>query len=188
MRGQEIKALRVAGLVLGLIVASAAAPSVALAHGPTRQKTTQSVEISAPAAKVWSVIGNFQDMSWLAGVLKTTGKGGNEPEVAKRELTLQSGATIEESLYRYDAQEMSYSYRIDKVDVKVLPVHDYSSTIDVVAEGDGKSKVEWRGAFYRGYMLNDPPPALNDDAALKAVDALYRAALDGLKKRIEATR
>ncbi len=181
MRGEEMKALCVAGVVLGLV-----APSVAFAHGPTRQKTTQTVEINAPAAKVWSVVGNFQDMSWLAGVVKTTGKGGNVPDEATRQLTLQSGATVDELLNRYDAQEMSYSYRIDKVDVKVLPVHDYSSTIAVVAEGDGKSKVEWRGAFYRGYMLNDPPPALNDDAAFKAVTGLYRAGLDGLKKKIEA--
>jgi len=33
---------------------------------------------------------------------------------------LDNGATIDESLYKYDAGEMSYSYRIDNVDVKVL--------------------------------------------------------------------
>jgi len=27
--------------------------------------------------------------------------------------------------------------------------------------------VEWKGAFYRGYTLNDPPPELNDEAAVK---------------------
>jgi hypothetical protein len=175
------------GLGLGLIVASAMAASVVFAHGPSRQKVTETVEINVPAAKVWSVIGNFQDMSWLVGVAKTTGTDGNTPDKAKRVITLASGATIEEALTRYDATDMSYGYEIDKVDVKVLPVHDYSSTIDVIADGDGKSKVEWHGAFYRGYMLNDPPPALNDDAALKAVTALYRAGLDGLKKKIEAT-
>lgn len=42
---------------------------------------------------------------------------------------------------------MSYSYRIDKVDVKVLPVNNYSSTITVVPAEGGKSTVEWRGAF-----------------------------------------
>lgn len=83
---------------------------------------------------------------------------------------------------------MSYSYRIDKVDVKVLPVNNYSSTITVLPAEGGKSTVEWRGAFYRGYPNNDPPPELNDDAAIKAVTALYRKGLDNLKKKFEASK
>lgn len=39
-------------------------PLAASAHGPSRQKVTESVEINAPADKVWAVIGNFQDMGW----------------------------------------------------------------------------------------------------------------------------
>jgi len=101
---------------------------------------------------------------------------------------LDGGATIDESLYKYDAGAMSYSYRIDKVDVKVLPVNNYSSTITVLPAEGGKSTVEWRGAFYRGYPNNDPPPELNDDAAIKAVTALYRKGLDNLKKKFEASK
>ena len=73
---------------------------------------------------------------------------------------------------------------ITKVDVKVLPVNDYSAHITVTADGD-KSTVEWKGAFYRGYMLNDPPPELSDEVALKAVTGLYRDGLAALKKKIE---
>ncbi len=175
-----MKVLRFAAILVGL-----AAPSVAFAHGASRLKQVEAVEINAPAAKVWQVIGNFHDMSWLPGVATTTGPGGNKPDVAKREITLKSGAKIEESLYKYDAQEMSYSYFIDKVDLKVLPVTNYSSTLVVLPEG-GKSKVEWRGAFFRGDPLFDPPPALNDDAATKAVKVLYRSGLDALKKKVEA--
>ena len=46
--------------------------------------------------------------------------------------------------------------------------------------------VEWRGAFYRGFMNNDPPPELNDEAAKKAVSGVYRAGLDALKQKMEA--
>jgi hypothetical protein len=127
-------------------------------------------------------------MSWLPGVVKTIGAGGNEPDVAKRQLVLDGGATIDESLYKYDAADMSYSYRIDNVDVKVLPVNNYCATIAVLAANGDKSKVEWRGAFYRGYPNNDPPPELNDDAALKAVSGIYGAGLDGLKKKVEAAK
>lgn len=170
---------------LGLALAAFMLAGVGWAHGPTRQKITEKIEINAPPAKVWAVIANFQDMSWLPGVAKTSGEGGNTPDVAKRQLTLASGGTIDESLYKYDAAEMSYSYRIDKVDVKVLPVNNYSATITVLPGDGGKSTVEWKGAFYRGYPNNDPPPELSDEAALKAVGSVYRSGLESLKKKAE---
>ncbi len=160
----------------------------AAAHGPSRQKLTESIEINAPPAKVWAAIHDFHDMSWFPGIAKTTGEGGNEPDVAKRQLTLANGATIDESLYKYDDGQMTYSYRIDKVDVKVLPVTNYSATLIVLPAEGGKSKVEWRGAFYRGFPNNDPPPELNDEAALAAVGKIYRTGLEGLKKKVEAAK
>ncbi|MDR7037280.1 MULTISPECIES: SRPBCC family protein [Methylobacterium] len=170
-----------------LALATAAALAVvsfsAEAHGPTRRKISESVEINAPADKVWAVVGNFQDMSWLPPVEKTEGTGGNEAK-ATRTLTLKGGATVVEELSKYSADKKSYSYRIDKVDVKTLPVNDYSSTIEVEDAG-GKSKVTWKGAFYRGYMNNDPPPELNDENSEKAVRGLYRTGLDALKAKVE---
>jgi len=156
----------------------------AQAHGPTRKKIEETVEVNAAPDKVWAVIGNFQDMSWLPPVAKTEGKGGNEIK-ATRVLTLKDGATVDEELYKYSAEKMSYSYRITKVDVKTLPVNDYSSTLKVEDAGNGKSKIVWDGAFYRGYMNNDPPPELNDEASQKAVRGLYRTGLDALKAKFE---
>jgi Polyketide cyclase / dehydrase and lipid transport len=170
----------------GVVVAALALLGAAWAHGPTRQKVRESIEIDAPQAKVWAVIGNFQDMSWLAGVAKTEGEKGNEIGATRR-LTLKSGATIDEELYKYDAEKMSYSYRITAVDVKVLPVTNYSSTLTVSPSADGKgSLIEWAGAFYRGFPNNDPPPELNDEAAIKAVTGLYQDGLAALKKKIES--
>lgn len=161
----------------------ASLPAVASAHGPSRQKVTETIEINAPVDKVWAVVGNFQDMSWHPAIAKTEGKGGNDAN-ATRTLTLKNGGTIDEQLDRYDAEEHSYSYEITKVDVKVLPVNDYSSRITVTADGD-KSVVEWHGAFYRGYMLNDPPPELNDEVAVNAVTGIYKDGLAALKKKVE---
>ena len=175
-------------LLIVIACAALALPQAAWAHGPSRQKVTETIEINAPPAKVWATIADFHDMSWLPGVTKTTGAGGNEPDAATRQLTLDNGATIDESLYKYDAGTMSYSYRIDKVDVKAFPVNNYSATITVLPAEGGKSTVEWRGAFYRGYPNNDPPPELNDEAAVKAVTAIYKKGLDGLKKKAEAAK
>ena len=103
----------------------------------------------------------------------------------KRVLTLKNGNQISETSNKYKPEDKMFSYYIDKVDVKDLPANDYSATITVEPEGNAKSKVEWKAAFYRGYMNNDPPPELNDEAAIKAVKALYRAGLDNLKAKVE---
>lgn len=173
----------VRALALGL-AALALFPTLASAHGPTRQKATETVEINAPADKVWAVIGNFQDMSWHPAVAKLEGSGGNDAN-ATRTLTLTSGGTIEEKLLQNDPAKKTYKYEITKVDPKVLPVNNYSSTLSVKGEGD-KSTVEWKGAFYRGFMNNDPPPELSDEAAVKAVKGVYRGGLDALKQKVEA--
>jgi len=159
-------------------------PLTAAAHGPTRQKVVQTIEINAPAEKVWAAVGNFQDMSWHPAVAKTAGSGGNETG-AKRTLTLKSGGTIEEALTVYKADTKLFSYEITAVDVKTLPVNNYSSSIRVTSEG-GKSTVEWKAAFYRGFVNNDPPPELSDEAAVAAVSGIVKTGLDALKAKIES--
>ena len=159
--------------------------SVAQAHGPTRQKVTETVEIAATPEKVWAAVANFQDMGWHPVVEKTEGQGGNAKDATRR-LTLKGGGTIDEVLAKYEPEKMTYMYRITAVDVKVLPVTNYSSNITVKPATGGRSLVEWRGAFYRGYPNNEPPPELSDQAAVAAVSGVYRAGLDALKTKLEA--
>lgn len=167
-------------------VALAALPSLALGHGPSRLKVTESIEIAAPADKVWARLAKFDDASWIPAVAKTVGTGGNAVG-ATRVLTLKGdGApTVEEELTRFDADSKTLGYKITKVDPKVLPVSNYASTIKVTGDGS-KSTVEWKAGFYRGYPNNDPPPELNDDASEAAVKGLYTTTLAELKKSLEA--
>ncbi len=168
---------------------TALAPAMALAHGPTRQKIVLTTEVAADPAEVWAAIGNFQDMSWHPAVVSQSGENGNEID-ATRELFLSDagadGPKIAEVLYKYSAEKMSYSYRITDVKVEVLPVTNYSSHLTVKPRNGGGSVVEWKGAFYRGYPNNDPPPELNDEAAIAAVSAVYQAGLDALVERFGA--
>jgi carbon monoxide dehydrogenase subunit G len=160
---------------------------VAWAHGPTRQKVVESIDIDAPAADVWAVIKDFDTAhTWLPMVENSTGEGGNEPG-AMRVLTLGPDVKVYETLKKYDAEKMKYSYRIpDKThDVNVLPVNNYSSTISVSDDGE-RCVVTWKGAFYRGYPNNDPPAELNDEAAVAAVSGLYQAGLQHLKQLVES--
>lgn len=172
-----LKRLALGCALLGLVALPA------FAHGPTRQKVVSKIEINAPADKVWALVGNWQDMSWHPAFAKTEGNGGNAAG-ATRKLTVAGGGVIEETLTKYSAEERALAYEITNVDVKVVPVTNYSSTMTVQGTAE-KSIVEWKGAFYRGYVNNDPPPELSDEAAVKAISGVYETGLAALKARAE---
>ena len=155
----------------------------ASAHGPTRQKVTEKIAINAPADAVWARIRNFDALKdWHPAVAESPASNGNN-EGSVRQLKLKGGGALTETLEAYDDAKKRYSYRAK--DGGALPVTNYTSTISVAAEGSG-SVVEWRGAFYRGYPNNDPPPDQNDEAAIKAVTGVYQAGLANLKKLAES--
>ena len=171
--------------LMGALVALLILPNLAFAHGPTRQKVTETIEVNAPPAKVWERIKEFNDVSWHPDVAKTEGEGGNAVETA-RLVTLKSGGELAESLYKYDAAKMMYATLLPHVDVKVLPVTNYSSYLTVKpGKTPETSTVEWRAAFYRGDPNGNPPPDLNDAAAIKAVSEFAQKGLDGIKKAAE---
>ncbi len=171
-------------ITLALAATAALVAATAQAHGPTRRKITDSVEINAPADKVWAVVGDLKDASWIQNVAGTELTGDASTKF-KRTLTLKNGHLIQETSNKYKPDDRTFSYFIDKVDVKDLPANDYSATITVEAAGDAKSKVEWKAAFYRGYMNNDPPPELNDAASEKGVGDWIKASLANLKAKVE---
>ncbi len=172
-------------VLAAVLLAGLALPLPASAHGPSRVKQTETIIIAAPPEKVWELIGDFGGIHrWHPDVEKTESTGGNEIK-ATRVITLKNGGVIHELLKRYDAEAMTYHYRITEVDVKVLPVKNYSSKVVLTPTEDGGTKVMWQGAFYRGFMANDPPPELNEEAAQAAVSKVYTAGLENLKKLAE---
>lgn len=163
-----------------LVPALAALP--AAAHGPTRQKVVEKISIDAPADKVWAIVKDYDALAkWHpAAEASPADKGNTEGSV--RNVKLKGGGALVETLEKYDEAGKRYSYRLK--DGGALPVTNYTSTITVSADG-AKSSVEWRGAFYRGFPNNDPPPDQNDEAAVKAVTGVYKAGLENLKKLAE---
>jgi carbon monoxide dehydrogenase subunit G len=166
------------------------------AHGPVRQKVEEEITINAPAQKVWDIIKNFDDMSWLPAVQSTSGKGGNE-KGATRVLTLKSGGTITEELKKYDDAGKTYAYKITEMStaktishagaeekVPVLPVDNYAANIEIEAKGD-TSVVSWKAGFYRAYTNNNPPAEMNEEAANTAVKGVFKDGLENLKKLAE---
>ena len=127
----------------------------------------QSVRLPAPVTEVWKRIGGFNALpDWHPMVKKSElVKGGQE-----RKLTLPGGATIVEKLESKDDRSYRYSYSITD---SPLPVADYHSTIEVHQEGN-ESVVEWMGRF--------EPKGTTAEDAQKAIQDIYQAGMDNLKK------
>jgi len=89
-----------------------------------------------------------------------------------RRLSLAGGGTIVERLMTVDDKERVYSYSIES---SPLPVADYTATIRVRDEGDGnRSVVEWSSEFN--------PAGASEADAVKAIEGVYRAGFESLKK------
>lgn len=169
---------------------------IAGAHGPVRQKAEEQITINAPADKVWALIKDFGDMSWHPDIFNTAADGGNK-KGATRVLTLKDGGTITEELKKYDEAKMSYAYKITDMStaktithagveekVPVLPVDNYSASIEVEAKGD-TSVVSWTAGYYRAYTNNNPPVEMNEETANAAVGAILKTGLINLKTLAE---
>jgi carbon monoxide dehydrogenase subunit G len=159
---------------------------LANAHGPTRQKLSESIEINAAPEAVWALVGDYaHPEKWLPAVASTTSQGGTE-KGTMRELTLKSGGAIKEELKSRDDGKMSIQYKIvDPTEPAVFPVNNYSATITVEASPAGGSKVEWNTAFYRWFLNNNPPEGQNEAAANAAVEKVVKEGLANLKATLE---
>jgi len=168
--------------LLGLAVIGAVAlTGVARAAAPVLHET-KTVEIAAPPAKVWGVIEQFSDLTWVPPVKSSSATQGNTIG-SVRTLDL-GGPRLMEQLKAYDAKAMTYTYVItsDPANVKVLPVTDYTSTITVKPSAAG-SLVTWTGAFKRADQGDAPAAGMDDKTATGAISGVYEAGLGGLKAR-----
>ncbi|KFI28735.1 MxaD family protein [Haematobacter massiliensis] len=159
---------------------------LAEAHGPSRQKVVQEVTLNATPDEVWAVIGKFDDLSWYPRAKSVeTVSGAEVKQDEQRTVTWDNGEQTTEELTKWNPERHTYSYRTVTDNIKALAVTNYSGIIAVKDEG-GKAKVQWTGAFYRGFPNNDPPPELNDEAAIATVTAAHQMGLDALVEKFGA--
>lgn len=165
-----------------LVTALLFAAGTAWAHGPTRQKVTETITIAAPPEVVWNRIQDFGALqTWHPAIESSETTAGNEVG-SIRTLHLKGGGTVVEELTAYSDEAHSLKYKMK--DPGPVPVTNYASILQVNPDANG-SVVEWRGGFYRGDPNNNPAPERNDDAAIAAVTGIYQAGLANLKKLVE---
>ena len=151
-------------------------------HGPTRQKLKESITINAKPEDVWNLIKDFGKIDiWHPSISKVESDG----KTRTIYYSLRNNTPITQKLENYNAEKMMYKTSITEVDIKFFPVNTYTANISVKGNEDGTSTVLWKAAFYRAYVNNDPPPELNEAAAIKAVKEFFQSGLNNLKKKLE---
>ncbi len=166
-------------VAIAVILASVVSVS-AFAAAPAL-KVTKSIEINAPASKVWDKVKDFDGLNnWHPGIAKDEiVEGKNNKAGAVRLLTLQDGGKIKEELINFNGAGRSYKYKILE---GVLPVSSYSSTVTVKSSGKNKSIVTWSGNFKRKNTGDTPADNENDKTATDTISGVYQGGLDNLKK------
>ncbi len=151
--------------------------SVIALNQASAAEVTETIKTTASPARVWSIVGKFEGIAtWLPGAASSPADhGGTVGSVRVITLKAPGNPTVTEKLTAMHAH--SYSYAIEAVDPKVLPVTGYTSTISVARSGAG-SLVTWHGSF-------QPAGGADDASASKAVSGLYRAGLGAIKTMAE---
>lgn len=147
-------------------------------------EVARSIEIAASADRVWAIVGDFGDMTYLDAVVSKTEivRGKNNEIGAQRAISLKDGGLILETLTAWRTKPHALSYRMDD---GPLPVSHYTSTIEVTPSG-GASRVTWSGSFR--HKAAATATAGHDDEANAAVDliaGIYEAGLSAIKTAAE---
>ena len=130
-------------------------------------KFSMSTDLNASADQVWKLIGGFNALpDWHPAIEKSE----LTEEGQTRTLSLAGGGKFIEKLEKVDDGARTYTYSI--ID-SPLPVSNYTATIKVSGEGDN-STIEWSSEYEAAGASNDE--------ALKAIEGIYQAGFDNLKK------
>lgn len=147
------------------------------AHGPTPQKTDESIQVNAAADAIWKKV------SAACGLAQW------HPQVAaceavndkQQKITLKNGKHLLQEIDEVSEADMTVSYRLSgDIDLEALPVSSLNGKIKVSADG-ANAKVVWTARYYRAFTGNEPPEGQDDESAKNAVDAFVKEGLQGLK-------
>ena len=133
-------------------------------------KVSMSTKLPVSPDEVWELIGGFNALpDWHPAVTSSEIKGKGKGSV--RTLSLAGGGSIVEKLEQLDEKGRTYSYSILS---SPLPVANYTGTIHIEEDKDGKAKVTWESEF-------EPMGAPEGDA-MEVIQGIYQSGFDNLQK------
>jgi hypothetical protein len=137
-------------------------------------KVRMETKLAASPEILWQTIGGFNALpAWHPAVAKSESTG--ETKGSTRTLSLVGGGSIVERLEELSPTERVYRYSIVS---GPLPVADYAAEIRVIDNKDGTSTVEWSSEFQ--------PKNASEPDAIKAIQGVYQAGFDNLRKMFGA--
>ena len=164
------RAVQAVGLT-ALMAVSAAVPAAERAVS-----VVETVQLAAPANRIWGTIDNFGTwQAWHPAFASTQMlQGDGHSKGAVRALMTKDGGKFTEELVAYDPAARTYAYRIIE---SPAPVADYVSTIQVKETAVG-STVIWSSQF-------NVKAGTSEADAKKLISGVYRAGLDNLASLIK---
>jgi len=147
------------------------------AHGPTPQKTDESIQVHATAEAIWQRISAPCALAqWHPQVAACEAINDKQQKI-----TLKNGKQLLQEIDEVSAAEMTVAYRLSgEIDLEALPVSSLNGKIKVSADGSN-AKVVWTARYYRAFTGNEPPAGQDDESAKTAVDSFVKDGLQGLK-------
>ena len=147
------------------------------AHGPTPQKTDESIQVGAAVDVVWKRVSAPCGLAqWHPQVMACEAVNDKQQKI-----TLNNGKQLLQEIDEVSAAEMTVAYRLSgEIDLEALPVSSLNGKIKVSAEGN-HAKVVWTARYYRAFTGNEPPAGQDDASAKNAVDGFVKEGLQGLK-------
>ncbi len=130
-------------------------------------------EVAAPADRLWKLVGNFGDVSWMNGVTRSELEGQGVGMV--RSLYVGDGPPVREQLEAHDEGARSIGYTITQGNP--MPVTDYHATVAVVPDGPERSRLEW-GCRFEASGVSEPE-------AKAAVEGMYGVLIGWVKAAAE---
>jgi mxaD protein len=159
-------------------------PAVGLAENRSLLVVSETIEIDAAPAKVWSFVKRFDGLKeWhplFSGSEIVSGQDGKVGAI--RALTIKDGPTFTEELLALTEQSMAFTYNVIE---SPLPIDRYLSTMTVKPNGQGGSVITWIGQFSRKNPRENPPEAEGDAAVVGLISGAYQGGLQNLKKLME---
>jgi mxaD protein len=133
-------------------------------------KVNMESKVNVGADVLWNTIGGFNALpAWHPAVQSSESTGDNAGST--RTLNLVGGGQIVERLETVSKDEKRYRYSIVS---SPLPVLNYEAELQVKDNGDGTSTVAWSSNFQ--------PAGTTENDAVKAIQGVYQAGLDNLRK------
>lgn len=129
--------------------------------------------LEVPADRVWKLVADFGDTSWMPGPPKSE-LVGSGPGMERR-IPAGPGKVIREQLESVDQASRTLVYTIPEN--VPFPVKDYRATMRVTGAGAG-SELEWSASF--------EPVGTDEAAAAKGIEDMYGLMIGWIETRVKA--